>query len=291
MQPKLSLIAAAFVAVCLNVSPAAALGMYFNMIDDGQTPARGAVQLVVLTAGRASDKPDDHVCVAYLGNRIIFEDHARLIAMADQAFEEFVGAECWKYGYRGTVDGKYHGIARCLLYLGDEYVVIEDNAAFRRALLDGTSNAMEVVVEYRLKNDIGMVESPKDAPSVEYIRVSQPELTVGPSLREPNMMAVPTEIEPGVTVGLENRVDHTYYGDRKPAHFIFYQTPIPYDDKPKQRALAQTVVRALAADRLKRHELKGVSVGAFNEPKLSRFHFRRSYRYDTDDDGDMTFEN
>jgi hypothetical protein len=273
----------------------AAAGRYFNVVDDRVAPAHGPLQIVTLRPGRASDKADDAVCVAYIGNHVVFKDIKRLVALADQAFEEIIGAECSKFGFRSKVDGKAYQISRCYVYVGDEILILKDRETFERELIQGApSDPLRLAtfperVEYRLKDNIGLPEPV--ARANEYERVSHPQIPVGPSVREPNTTALPTEIEPGVTIGLENKVDHTYYGDRKPAMLIFFQTQIPWSDKSAQRALSQKVVRTIAGERLKRHELKGVSTGAFNEPKRSRFHFRLSYRYATDEDGDMEFEN
>lgn len=284
------LIAALVTFVCAATPASAGPGKYVNVIDDGVKPAHGAVQLVTFRVGRASDKPDDFVCAAYIGNTAVFRDQKRAVALADQAFEEFIGDECASAGFRSRVDGKVYGVGRCFVYVGDEILILPDQRAFEQGLLEGSASDAELIrVEYRMKDNVGRTDLEPHA--VEFARVSQPESPVGPSLREPNMAAVPTVIEPAVTIGLENKFDHTYHGNRKPSFIIFYQTSIPYADKPTQRALAQKVVRAFGAERLKRGELKGVSIGAFNEPKRSRFHFRLSYRYDTDENGDMAFEN
>jgi len=291
LSTRISFIVATFIAVCLTAAPAAAYGEHFTVTDDGILPARGAVQLLGPYRGRASDKPDDWVCVAHLGNDVAVKDPVRLLALADQAFEEYVGPACANYAFRGSTDGKWHVMPRCIIYLDEEAMTVLGLEEFKRKLIQGTITRFALRAEYRLKDDVAFTEPPKQGPTSEYVRVSQPEVPVGPSLREPNTTAVPTEIAPGVTVGLENKFDHTYYEDRKPLLIIFYRTPIPVTDIPAQRALAQKAVRAFATERLKRHELKGVSVGAFNAPKRSRFDFRSSYRYDTDEDGDMRFEN
>lgn len=285
------LLLAVFAAFACAALPASAgAGKYFNVIDDGVKPAHGPVQLFIFRVGRASDKPDDFACVAYLGNDIVKSDHARAIALADQAFEEFVGPECAKAGFRSSVDGKTYGVGRCFVYVGDELVLVRQQEAFEQALFRGQNDGPAIWrAEYRMKDNPGRTD--KEPRAVEFERISQPEIPVGPSLREPNTAAVSTEIAPGVTIALENKVDHTYYDDSKPHLFIFYETKIPFADLAAQRALAQKVVQALATERLKHDELKGVSVGAFNEARRSRFHFRLSYRYDTDDDGDMESEN
>lgn len=288
---RIGLLIAALVTLAGAATPASAgPGKYITVIDDGVKPVHGPIQLVTFRVGRASDKPDDFVCAACIGNTAVAQDHKRAVALADQAFEEFIGDECASAGFRSKVDGKVYGVGRAFVYVGDEILILPEQRAFEQSLLEGKASDPGLTrVEYRMKDNPGRTDLEPRA--VEFERVSQPEIPVGPSLREPNTAAVPTVIETGVTIGLENKFNHTYYGNRKPSFIIFYQTNIPYADKPTQRALAQKVIRAFAADRLKRGELKGASIGAFNEPKRSRFHFRPSYRYDTDEDGDMAFEN
>lgn len=274
-------------AIAISAGAARAQQTYLTVVDDKVSPAHGPIQLATVQFGFAPDRPDELVCAAYIGNAVVYQDLKRAVALADQVFEEFLGPHCSNAAHRNKRDDLIYDVARSYIYFGNE-APVSVLGALKNAMLDGTLK-IGTRIEYRSKNNIGRKEAVPVAS--EFERVSQPEIPVGPSLREPNMTAVPTEIEPGVTIGFENKIDHTYYNDPKPALLIFFQTQVPWSDKRAQRTLSQKVVRAYAADRLLRRELKGVTTGAFNEPRRSRFHFRLSYRYATDEDGDMDFEN
>lgn len=285
---RIALTVLAIFAIAWTSLPARAGRTYVNVVDDHITPAHGPLEIAAAEFGLAPDGPEEFVCAIYVINEVVAQDTKRAVALADQAFEEVLGAHCSRGGYRNKRDGLVYGVARCYIYIGPRIPSANLHMA-KEALLGGAIIREATLVEYRTKNNIGRATAePRDS---EFERVSQPDIAVGPSLREPNMTAVPTEIEPGVTIGFENKVDHIYYDESKPSMLIFFQTPIPWSDKRAQRELSQKVVRAYAGERLKRHELKHVLTGAFNEPRRSRFHFRLGYLYAADSDGDMDYEN
>ncbi|HXZ69060.1 MAG TPA: hypothetical protein VEH07_10755, partial [Alphaproteobacteria bacterium] len=109
--------------------------------------------------------------------------------------------------------------------------------------------------------------------------MSQPDIPVEPSHREPNLTAVVTEIAPGVSIGLENKWTITFSGDNAPTLCVQYRTDVPITDLAASEALASQVAQFFGKDMLARGEARAVRVGAYNEPRRSRFHFRPFYDY------------
>lgn len=281
---RLFVVAALLAASAALAAPAFAVGKFYTLVKNVALPDGEVIQIAAFTSGARTKQVDDYACDVYVGTELYAkgepteEDKRRLTALADQAFEEVVGVMCAERMFK-TAAGKWRHIPRLIMHVNSPILMIKGRNEFPDGAGEGFGD-MPFLVEYRVKGTEAPLDNPERAGSVEFVRVTQPEIPVAQSVREPSLAATPKEIEPGVTIGLENVTDHTYYQRDDPTQFVFYQTSVPISDKAASRALAQKVAAALGGERLKEGDLHSVSVGAFNEPKRSRFHFRQSFRYD-----------
>jgi len=269
MGPKAGKVVGLLLTLCaiLGMSqPASAYGGPYWLFGDKK------IQIAELGIYHSKQNPDVATCAAYLGSSEDFSAGTQaMVDLADRAFEEFIGPIC--SANRAT---------KVSLFVGDMIVVMPgssaigapnlqyDRAVMARVLDNGGDRPGSVRVDYTLSG-----------PHF-YERVSQPDMPVKPSLREPNTTPTPTEIAPGVTVGIENIFEVNPEGEKRPFAVVLFQTDVPQKDEAANKALAHQVVQKILGDRLKSGALRGVSTGAFHEPRRGRFDFRETYRYNGD---------
>jgi hypothetical protein len=224
--------------------------------------------------------------VAYVGTLAELDEKAR-VELADQVFDEMIGFDCAKRMFKGG-DGLWRSIPRAVVYVENDVIVtLEDPKEFAASLVrgDASFNSPATRVEYALKQALPGLSQPSGFYGTEYVRVTQSDIPVGPSHREPNRVATPKEIEPDLTIGLENAVDMTYFEEERPTLLVDFQTQVSVNDEAAMNALCARVARVMGGERAARRLLNGVRLNAFNEPKRSRFHFRPLFTYDLDRDG------
>jgi hypothetical protein len=269
-----------------------ALAVYLPLVDK-------TVQVLGYGVHQAPDHPGEFTCLVFVGYRGLEGDNAKDVAahvnLADQAFEELIGPECRSEALVNSEKNKALAVQNARLFVGGRIVVVS-NRVFGDDLARGVFDRW-FRVDYRRVDGAAGVAFDLDAQGhaspqyadAEFKRVSQPDIPVEPSHREPNMIPVPTEIAPGVSIGFENKWDIAYAGDRKPTMLVQYQTDVPIRDRAASAALAAQVVSYYGAARLAAGELKSIRVGAYNEPKRSRFHFRLDFDYGTDEKGNVRY--
>ncbi len=263
------------------------LGQHVTLVDNPALPKQGPIQLLGFAGGPLSSAPDDMACIVYLGTDLITSDDKTVVGLTDQAFEEVIGPMCHGRMFKSVKDGKWYNYPRFFVCVGDIILMIKGESDLGDGTLSGNGGCEgpRLTVEYHLKNATGYPSQPKSVPEIEYERVSQQNIPVAASAREPRLGGESKTLVPGQTITLENMTEHTYLGHPKPTLQIFYRTQLSFDDQAAHKSLAKQVVASLAAGRLNEGALNGVMVAAFNEPKRSRFHFRPSFRYDADGGG------
>jgi hypothetical protein len=277
----------AYGAMALSVcctSPASAFGQMWRMVDK-------EVQVAGFGFRPMPDGSGEQVCLVYIGWSDLYKDGTSptmqaLVNLADQAFEEGVGTQC-RVAYGGKKATTVRPVENARLFVGDQILYVENRYEFT----DELARATGFHVDYRRITDVGKDfdlldgEPPRQLTDAEFKRVSQPDIPVEPSHREPNLVAIPTEIAPGISVGFENKWVITFTGERKPTLLVQYQTDVSIGDVSASQALAAQVAGFYGKDALASRKVNSIRVGAYNEPRRSRFHFRPFYDYAVDSRG------
>jgi hypothetical protein len=228
------------------------------------------IQLVGLNVHTSAQAPDVKICALYLGTMKEWQDGKKpLVEFSDLLFEQFLGSLCYD-----------NGISHVTVIAGPWIVISPGEPAVGRGSIQSGRAWMQKKIDQGLMADSEFrVDYSASKPGV-YERLSHLDVPVLPSPFTQNAVPVPTQIAPGVTIGLEGVFDLNPDNARQPFTVLLYQTEVPLSDAAASDALGKQVIRSLARDRIDAREIRGAMAVAHNERKLGRFHIRprRAFR-------------
>jgi hypothetical protein len=281
------------IALCLGTDTADAHGISY-WLHGGKE-----VQLVGLNIYRAKRTPDVKICAIYLGTREEYKGGRKaLVDLADLLFEQYVGTVC----------GDQKDVSNITVFAGPRIMTVSSESTIGRGSISAGRTWMQKLIDDEPEEETNIVpisahegglslelcqernsgKLPLCEVRVDYVaarrglyeRVSHKQVPVLPSLFVRNPVATPTQVAPGVTIGLEGIFELNPENERTPYAVIFYQTQVPIADSAASDALARTVVQSLVGARLNSRAIRGAAAVPFNEPSAGRFHVRdrRVYR-------------
>lgn len=281
------------VVLCLCADTASAHGIRYWLYGGKE------VQLVGLGIYRAQRAPDVKVCAIYLGTREEYKAGRKaLVDLSDLLFEQYVGTVC----------GDQKDVSNITVFAGPLIVTVSSESTIGRGSISVGRTWMQGLIDDEPEQEENIVpisahegglslelcqernsgKLPLCEVRVDYVaarrgqfeRVTHKQVPVQPSPFMQNPAGRPTQVAPGVSIGLEAVFELNPDNERKPYAVIFYQTNVPIGDAAASDALAKTVVQALVGDKLRSGTVRGAIAVPFNEPSLGRFHVRdrRVYR-------------
>lgn len=281
------------IVLCLSAGTASAHGIRYWLYGGKE------VQLVGLGIYRAKRAPDVKICAIYLGTREEYKAGRKaLVELSDLLFEQYVGTVC----------GDQKDVSNITIFAGPLIATVSSESTIGRGSITAGQSWMPGLINDELEEEINIVpisayegglslelcqernsgKLPLCEVRVDYAaakrgqfeRVTHKQVPVLPSPFAPTHAATPTQVAPGVTIGLEAIFELNPENERKPYAVVFYQTSVPIGDAAASDALAKTVLQALVGDKLRSGVIRGAAAVPFNEPRLGRFHVRerRVYR-------------
>jgi hypothetical protein len=277
----------AAIAFCLSTGTASAHGISYWLYGGKE------VQLVGLNFYYAKRAPGVKICAIYLGTREDYKSgREALVGLSDLLFEQYIGTVC----------GDHKDVSNITVFAGPWITTVNSEPTIGRSRISSGRTWMQKLVDDEVEEETNIVpisafegglspelcqernsaKLPLCEVRVDYVaakrglyqRMTHKQVPVLPSAFVKNPAGVPTQIAPGVTIGLEGVFDLNPENEPKPYAVIFYQTLVPIGDVAASDALAKAVVQALAGDRLRSRTIRGAMAVPFNEPSASRLHVR-----------------
>jgi hypothetical protein len=280
-------------ALCFSAGAANAHGITYWLYGGKE------VQLVGLAVYRAKRAPDVKICAIYLGTREDYKAGRKaLVDLSDLLFEQYIGTVC----------GDQKDVSNVTVFAGPLIVTVNSESTIGRGSISAGRTWMQGLIddEQEKETNIVPISAHEGGLSLElcqernsgliplcevrvdyaaatrgrFERVTHKQVPVQPSPLVQNPAGTPTQVAPGVTIGLEGSFELNPENERKPYAVIFYQTQVSIGDAAASDALAKTVVQVLVGDKIKSGAIRGAIAVPFNEPNLGRFHIRdrRVYR-------------